>query len=133
MREDLPSNGPEPVFIQECLVSNYGEDLKVYVIGNEVFCLRRIFPARTLEEKLGHPVSLSPQIRDLALLIGKIFGLEIYGIDIIETEQGPFVIDVNYFPAMVGVPEAAERIADYLYCKATSACCYIHTDYGYAL
>jgi ribosomal protein S6--L-glutamate ligase len=72
-------------------------------------------------------VAVTPQIRGLALFIGKVLGLEIYGIDIIETADGPYVIDVNYFPSMVGFPGAAERIADYLYCRATSACCYLRT------
>ncbi len=121
-----------PVFIQEYLQSLYGQDLKVYVIGDEVFGLRRPYPARTFEEKTGQVVDVDPQIRAMALKIGKLFNLEVYGVDFIETENGPYVIDVNYFPGMIGVPEVAERIADYLYCKATGSCCYLpdHCSHG---
>ncbi|MGH9799104.1 MAG: hypothetical protein ACRD82_01970 [Blastocatellia bacterium] len=37
-----------------------------------------------------------------------------YGLDIIESDRGPYVVDVNYFPGYKGVPNAAGLIADYI-------------------
>lgn len=91
------------------------DDLKVYVIGDKVMGLRRKFPATTFEEKLGKPTVVESHIRALALKIGTIFNLQIYGLDVIDTDDGPMVIDVNFFPGFVGVPNAPALLADYIY------------------
>jgi ribosomal protein S6--L-glutamate ligase len=51
---------------------------------------------------------------DIALRCGATFGLDIYGVDTVETAQGPAVIEVNEFPNFTGVPDAAAHIADYI-------------------
>lgn len=92
-----------------------GPDLKVYVIGDEVFAVRRKFPAESYEEKLGQPCIVDGEIRKVALRVGDLFNLQIYGLDVIEHEDGFDVIDVNYFPGFVGVPKASEKLAGYLH------------------
>lgn len=92
-----------------------GPDLKVYVIGDEVFAVRRKFPAESYEDKLGQPCIVDEGIRKIALRIGDLFNLQIYGIDVIEHREGFDIIDVNYFPGFVGVPKASEKLAGYLY------------------
>jgi ribosomal protein S6--L-glutamate ligase len=111
LTEDLSSRGGH--FIQEFLPSD-GLDLKVYVIGDEVFAIKRPFPATSFEDKLGTPYSLNDGIRNMALKVGELFGLDIYGLDIVETEQGPYVIDVNYFPGFIGIKSAPRLLADFL-------------------
>lgn len=100
-------------FVQEYL-PNTGYDLKVYVIGEEVMAIRRPFPANTYEDKIGQPVVIDSYVEQLALQIGRLFDLQVYGIDIIETPRGLCVIDVNFFPGFVGVPNAAEKLAVYI-------------------
>ena len=101
-------------FIQQLLKSS-GHDLKVYVIGNKVFGLRRKFPASSFSEKLGDPVSVSDEIRRSALKIGKLFNLQVYGIDYIESDEGAYVIDINFFPGFIGVKDATKYLAEYIY------------------
>ena len=113
-REGLPEAGERGGhFVQE-YHSNSGEDLKVYVIGNQVFALRRKFPAHSYEDKLGTPVEVDDYLRRIALRIGQLFGLHVYGIDCIDTDCGLLVIDVNFFPGFVGVPNAAKYLSAYI-------------------
>ena len=42
----------------------------------------------------------------LALRIGRVFNLHLYGIDLLMTERGLLVVDVNSFPGFRGVPGA---------------------------
>ena len=118
-QEECASGGSESLeFMQEYLVSD-GEDLKVYVIGQEISAIKRVFSAKTLVEKLGRPVQVTQQVRTMALTCGKLFNLEIYSMDVIETAVGPFIVDVNFFPGFVGVPGGAELLADYIISAAT--------------
>ncbi|MDX1811859.1 MAG: ATP-grasp domain-containing protein, partial [Gammaproteobacteria bacterium] len=90
-------------------------DLKVYVIGKEVMARKRHFPCENDFEYLGTDSDVSEEVRELALKCGEIFDLDIYGLDIVQTKQGLYIVDVNYFPSFLGVPDAAEKLADYIY------------------
>jgi ribosomal protein S6--L-glutamate ligase len=92
-----------------------GRDLKLYVIGGQVMGVKRVWPAHTYEEKLGEPFTLTPEVHDIALSCGKAFGLELYGLDIILSAGRPYVVDMSSFPGFKGVPDAALRLADYIY------------------
>jgi ribosomal protein S6--L-glutamate ligase len=113
-RQDLEKIPPitSPVIIQE-LVEGTGEDLKIYVVGEQVFGVSKPFSESSFTV-LGRPVAISEDVRQLSLRVGKICGLGLYGLDIIESPRGPFVVDVNFFPGYKGVPAVAPLIADYI-------------------
>lgn len=98
-----------PLLIQE-YIENAGEDLRLYVAGDEVFGIRKQF-SRSSFAVDGEPTPVSTEMRDLALRCGRVFGLRLYGIDVIEGREGPRVVDVNYFPGYKGVPGAAYPVA----------------------
>lgn len=113
--EDLPAASayPEVVFAQEYL-DKARLDLKVFVIGDKVFGVRKAFAGDSFLRP-GEPTPLTPEIEDIARRCGQAFGLELYGLDIAEDpERGPRIIDVNYFPGYRGVPDAACKIAEYI-------------------
>ena len=101
-----------PMIVQEW-IDGPGEDLKVYVAGDEVHGVRKRF-SKTSFAVPGKAGPTSDNVREIALKVGKVCGLGLYGLDIIESERGPFVVDVNYFPGYKGVPDAAGMIADYI-------------------
>jgi ribosomal protein S6--L-glutamate ligase len=101
-----------PVVAQE-YIEGGGEDLKVYVVGEEVFAVRKPF-SRTSFTRPGRPCPVSPDVRDIALRCGRAFGLGLYGLDVIESARGPQVVDLNTFPGYKGVPDVAPRIAEFI-------------------
>jgi ribosomal protein S6--L-glutamate ligase len=103
-----------PVFAQRYHEPE-GRDRKVYCIGGQLFGVKRIWPVRTYEDKLGEPFTLTPEIRAIALRCGRAFGMELFGIDIIISQGRPYVVDISSFPGFKGVPDAALRLADYIY------------------
>jgi ribosomal protein S6--L-glutamate ligase len=112
---DLPGaeGYPEVVFAQEYL-AHARLDLKVFVIGDEVFGVRKAFAGDSFL-RAGEPTPLTPEVEDIARRCGEAFGLELYGLDIAEDPaRGPCIIDVNYFPGYRGVPHAARKIADHI-------------------
>jgi ribosomal protein S6--L-glutamate ligase len=109
--KELPQ--PEtPIIIQE-FIEGTGEDLKIYVVGEEVFGVSKPFSESSFTVP-GRPVPISDEVRQLSLRVGKVCGLGLYGLDIIESPRGPFVVDVNFFPGYKGVPDVAPLIADYI-------------------
>lgn len=111
--QERVSSSTAPQLIQQAVPSD-GMDTKVYVIGDHVFAIKRPFPALTLKDKLGHPCEVTESIRRLALTVGRLFDLKIYGVDMLDTAQGLFIVDVNYFPSFIGVAEAPAYLAEYI-------------------
>ena len=103
----------ESFFLAQRYAENAGFDIKVYVTGNEVYApiAKQSVLHGEVRERF---VPLTPQVRKLALQVGKLFGLDIYGLDIVETPQGPAILDINDFPSFGGVPRAVRRISEYV-------------------
>ncbi|MCI0662865.1 MAG: ATP-grasp domain-containing protein [Acidobacteria bacterium] len=112
--EDLNKIPPPhtPMIIQEA-INGPGEDLKIYVIGDQVFGVQKPF-SETSFSVPGRPVPITNEVIQLSQKVGQVCGLGLYGLDIIESDRGPYVVDVNYFPGYKGVPNAGPMIADYI-------------------
>ncbi|MET9658086.1 alpha-L-glutamate ligase [Streptomyces sp. NPDC006510] len=103
----------EPVVLQE-FVANSGWDHKLWVIAGEVFAAVRPAP-------VGAPpdgARPAPLVRDLpqtwtrlALRTGDVFGLDVYGVDLLDREGEPVVVDINAFPGIRGPKGAPEALA----------------------
>ncbi|HMV46345.1 MAG TPA: hypothetical protein PLD20_29545 [Blastocatellia bacterium] len=111
--EDGTALGERLIFAQE-YEDHEPYDYKAYAIGDYVHAIKRIFPAKTKEEKLGTPVGDDPELVDLVRRCGKLFGLQLYGVDLVKTPKGYSVIEVNCFPGYKGVPQGGERISRYI-------------------
>ena len=111
---------PGLIFAQRWL-PHEGEDHKIYCINDQVFGVRRGWPVETYEQKLGEPLTITVELRDIARNCGRVFGVELFGVDIIFSGGRPYVVDVNSFPGFKGVPDAALRLADQIYAAAREA------------
>jgi ribosomal protein S6--L-glutamate ligase len=101
-----------PMLVQEH-VDGEVDDLKAYVVGTEVFAVRKPF-SPTSFTRPGRPCEVSSELRDIARACGRALGLGLYGVDLVESADGPVVVDVNTFPGYKGVPDVAPLIADYI-------------------
>ncbi len=94
--------------IQE-LIAPVEDELKLYVIGDRVYGVRKY--RDSIEHK---PVTVEPMLEDIARRCGRALGLEIYGVDVLIYAHGPVVVDVNYFPSFRGVPAVAQTLTEYI-------------------
>jgi ribosomal protein S6--L-glutamate ligase len=113
-------DGKEPVFAQRYHAPQ-GRDRKIYSIGGRLFGVLKIFPPRTEAEKHGEPFTPMPELCEIALRCGRAFGIDLYGVDIIESEGKPFVVDISSIPGFKGVPDAPSHLASYLHRAAERA------------
>ena len=107
----LASNGTRHHLIAQPWIPNLGYDMKLYNTGSQVFAVRRrssLLGGRDEEREL---VGITEELRKLALRVGDAFGLDIYGVDVVEGPNGWVVIDVNDFPSFKKVPDAAQMVA----------------------
>lgn len=117
-----PISGRRALYLaQEFLVTD-GTDLKLYGIGSDVWAVRKPSPVSFPEPGPAHftPVEggelvpLTPELRDIGLTCGRACGLELWGVDVALTPNGPTVIEVNDFPTYSAVPGAGQAIAEHV-------------------
>jgi ribosomal protein S6--L-glutamate ligase len=102
----------EPVIVQE-LVSSDGWDIKVWVIDHQVWAARRRSALDAQSSADSFPVAPDDLPRawaSLALEIGQVFNLRLYGVDLLIAEQGLIAVDVNAFPGFRGAPGASSAL-----------------------
>jgi len=112
--------GKDPVFAQRYHPPQ-GRDRKMYAIGGRVFGVKKVFPARTDAEKHGEPFTPTAELREIVVRCGQAFGIDLYSIDIIESEGTPYVVDMCSIPGCRGVPDGPSHLASYLYAAAERA------------
>src|SRR2546422_627087 len=118
--EPRAAHKPPPILAQRYHPPG-GRDLKIYVIGERLFGVRKVFPARTEAEKYGEPFTPTAEQRDITLRCGRAFGIDLYGVDFIESEGKQYVVDMSSIPGFKGVPDAPSHLANYFYAAAERA------------
>jgi len=102
----------EPVIIQE-FVPTDGWDIKLWVIGQQIFAARRRSSLAGEASRQDFPIpteQLPSSWRSISLKVGRVFDLHLYGLDLIASDRGPVVVDVNSFPGFRGVGGAASAL-----------------------
>jgi glutathione synthase/RimK-type ligase-like ATP-grasp enzyme/CheY-like chemotaxis protein len=118
----LVTDGRRALYLAQEFLETDGSELKLYGIGSRVWAVRKPSPVtfrgpgpaeivRTDEAEL---VGLDATLRDIALTCGRACGLELWGVDVAMTRNGPRVIEVNDFPTYSAVPDAGAAIARYV-------------------
>jgi ribosomal protein S6--L-glutamate ligase len=98
----------EPVVLQEFAAGD-GWDIKMWVIDQQIFAARRRTPLEANASKEDYPITpeeLPLEWAHIALEIGRVFNMRLYGVDLLITGRGPIIVDVNSFPGFRGVPGA---------------------------
>jgi ribosomal protein S6--L-glutamate ligase len=109
----LEHNGLDDRFLLvQPYAANPGVDIKLYCVGDEVFATRQVSPLHPDAGFEPALIGLTADLEALAREVGTVFGLSLYGVDVIETAEGWVIIDVNDFPSFTLVPDAVERVAD---------------------
>jgi len=102
----------EPVVIQEFAFGD-GWDMKVWVIDQEIFVARRrsSLNGNATEQSLRVATAdLAPECTSIALAVGQVFDLRLYGVDLLMTAGGPIAVDINPFPGFREVPAAQDAL-----------------------
>ena len=103
------------VLVQEFIKESAGTDLRCFVVGDKVVASmeRRAvsgeFRANIHLGGTGHKVKITPQERKISVAAAKVVGLKVCGVDIIRSDDGPKVLEVNASPGLEGVEGATGK------------------------
>ena len=108
--------------IQPLIKEAVGKDIRAIVVGGKVIvAMRRIAPVGEFRSNIhrggrGEIVALPDSYIDIAIRATAAMELEVAGVDLLETDNGPVVLEVNPSPgfeieAVTGVPIAEPIIA----------------------
>lgn len=106
--------GLTPPFLVQDLVEAGGVDHKLYVIGGEVRGLLKPSPLAAGHTTDGSAFRPDEALAGLALRVRDRLRLELLGVDVLVSDEGPVVVDVNEFPGYRGVQDAARLVAAHL-------------------
>lgn len=110
---------PDVMVLAQPYLDVGGTDLKLYVVDSEVWATLRPSPLLP-DDRPPVRAEVTADLRALALACGEAFGLRLFGIDVLQTEHGPVVVDVNDFPNYTGADDATGTIGSLLVAAAVS-------------
>ena len=99
----------QPVMLQEFIKESKGSDIRVFVVDNEIVgAIQRQGKEGEFRSNLHRGGSakvaiLSDEEKKVALQAAKTLGLKIAGIDMLQSDRGPLVLEVNSSPGLEGI------------------------------
>lgn len=101
--------------VQEFIKESRGTDIRCFVIGDKVVAaMKREAAEGEFRSNLhrggkASPIKITPEERALAVQASKAMGLNISGVDIIRSNRGPLVLEVNSSPGLEGIEAASGK------------------------
>jgi ribosomal protein S6--L-glutamate ligase len=113
------------ILIQKYIKEAKGSDIRAFVVGRRVVAaMKRQAVAGEFRSNIhrggkAKPIRLSPEYRRTALAAARVLGLTVAGVDMIESDEGPMVMEVNSSPGLEGIQKAtnidvADAIIDHI-------------------
>ncbi len=103
------------ILVQHYIKESKGQDIRCFVVGGQVVAsMERIaqegeFRANIHLGATARTIEVTDEERDLAIKSAKIIGLEVAGVDMVRSNSGPKLLEVNSSPGLEGI-EAATGI-----------------------
>lgn len=99
--------------VQEFIREAGGADIRAFVVGDEVVAaMQRQAPDGEFRSNVHRggvatAIELSEEERETAVLSAKIMGLSMAGVDMMRSESGPLVLEVNSSPGLEGIEKSS--------------------------
>lgn len=103
------------VLVQEFIAESKGKDVRAFVVGDKVVgAMRREarigeFRSNIHRGGTGKAIKLSKEIEGQVLAATRALGLQVAGVDYLESRDGPKIIEVNASPGFQGLEEATGK------------------------
>ncbi|MFO8153569.1 30S ribosomal protein S6--L-glutamate ligase [Thioalkalivibrio sp.] len=103
------------ILVQEFIKEAGGSDIRAFVIGGRVVAaMKRTGAAGDFRSNLhrggsAETIRISPEERSTAIRAAKSMGLNVCGVDMLRSNHGPVVMEINSSPGLEGVEKATDK------------------------
>jgi ribosomal protein S6--L-glutamate ligase len=103
------------VIVQEFIKEAKGADIRAFVVNNKVVgAMKRQGRAGEFRSNLhqggsGTPIKLTKQEREAALTAARAMNLAVAGVDLLQSDRGPLVLEVNSSPGLQGIEKTTKK------------------------
>jgi ribosomal protein S6--L-glutamate ligase len=97
------------ILVQEFIQEAHGSDIRAFVVGRKVVAaMERQAPEGEFRSNLhrggtSREVKITPEERKMAVQATRSLGLYVAGVDMIRSDRGPLVLEVNASPGLEGI------------------------------
>ncbi|MFW2382030.1 MAG: RimK family alpha-L-glutamate ligase [Acidimicrobiales bacterium] len=111
--ETLQTTGTN-VLLQQFIKESRGRDVRAFVVGDRVIAaMRRTasgdeFRSNVHRGGSTEQIELSPEFERTAVRAAQIMGLRVAGVDMLEGDDGPLILEVNSSPGLEGIEGATD-------------------------
>ena len=113
------------ILVQQYIKEAGGADIRAFVVGGKVVAAMRRqgapgdFRSNLHRGGSAEVIKLTPSERSTAVRAAKSMGLNVAGVDLLQSEEGPMVLEVNSSPGLEGIEAAsgvdiADLIVEYI-------------------
>jgi len=109
------------IMVQEYIKESSGTDIRAFVIGNRVVAaMKRVAPKGEFRSNLHRgatveKVTLTSEENQIAIRAASILGLSIAGVDLMRSDRGPLILEVNSSPGLQGIEACTQfDVASYI-------------------
>ncbi len=102
------------ILVQEYIQESRGSDIRCFVIGDKVVAaIKRQakegeFRANVHQGGKALKVKLTSQERSIAIAAAKTMGLKVAGVDLVRSNNGPLVLEINSSPGLEGIEKTTQ-------------------------
>ena len=102
------------IMVQEFIKESGGTDIRAFVVGDEVVAsMKRIAPEGEFRSNVHRggtmeKVQLTSEEENMAVTASRILGLSIAGVDLMRSNRGPLILEVNSSPGLQGIESCSE-------------------------
>ena len=103
------------ILVQEFIKESKGADIRAFVIGNKVVAAMKRqgakgdFRSNIHRGGSAKSIKISPEERSTAIRAVKAMGLKVAGVDMLRSNHGPVIMEVNSSPGLEGIEAATGK------------------------
>ena len=103
------------IMVQEYIAESRGADIRCFVVGNKVVAaIKRQAAPGEFRSNLhrggsAEVIKITPEERSTAVRAARIMGLNVAGVDVLRSNHGPLVMEVNSSPGLEGIEGATGK------------------------
>ncbi len=99
----------EEILLQKFIAESKGKDVRVFIVGGKVIATMERsardgeFRSNLHRGASSKKVRITPEEEEISLRAARLMGLDVAGVDILRSDKGPLILEINASPGLEGI------------------------------